>query len=131
MYKKVIYTAAYCLLSFFLMGLSHAEESIDHNEVKISFTGNTVEGKIIQRDTNYKMYFHPSGKLIRLDSKDNSEKGIWHVNNKNELCLKFSSEACLTIKKRGDGMFDLHNQNSDLELTIVKVILGNPDKMKP
>lgn len=130
MYKKIIYTAAYCFLSLFLIGLSHAEENIGHSEVKIIFTGNTVEGKIIRRDTNYKMYLHPSGKLIRLDSKDGLERGLWYINSDNELCLTFDSEECYSINKRSEGRFDLHNQNGDLELTIVKVILGNPDKMK-
>lgn len=131
MYKKITYAVAHCVLFLIVIGLSHAEEGIDHNEVKISFTGNTIEGKIIKRDTNYKMYLHPSGKLIRLDSKDSLERGSWYINSDNELCLTFDSEECYTINKRSEGQFDLHNQNGGLELTIVKVILGNPDKMNP
>ena len=131
MCKKIIYVAAHCLFFFIAIGLSHAEEGIDHNEVKLDFTGNTLEGKIIKRDTSYKMYLHPSGKLIRLDSKDSLERGSWYIKSNNELCLTFDSEKCFTVNKRSEGRFDLHNQNGDLELTIVKVILGNPDKMKP
>ena len=131
MYKKMIYAVACGLLLFFSMGLSHAEENIDYFDVKVAFTGNTMEGKIIKRDTNYKMYLHPSGKLIRHDNKDNLEKGMWHINSKDELCLTFDSKECHSVKQRGDGRFDLYNQNDELELTIVKVTLGNPDKMKP
>lgn len=131
MCKKITYVAAHCLLLLFVIGLSHAEEGIDHNEVKVSFTGNTLEGKIIKRDTNYKMYLHPSGKLIRLDSKDSLEKGSWYINSNNELCLTFESEECYSINKHSEGQFDLRNQNGALELTIVKVILGNPGKMNP
>jgi hypothetical protein len=131
MCKKITYAVAHCLLLFIAIGLSHAEEGIDHNEVKISFTGNTLEGKIIKRDTNYKMYLHPSGKLIRLDSKDSLERGSWYINSDNELCLTFDSEECYSINKRSEGQFHLRNRNGALELTIVKVILGNPDKMKP
>ena len=131
MCKKITYAVAHCLLLFFVIGLSHAEEAIDNNEVKISFTGNTLEGKIIKRDTSYKMYLHPSGKLIRQDSKDSLERGSWYINSDNELCLTFDSEECYTINKRSEGQFDLHNRNGGLELTIVKVILGNPDKMNP
>ena len=131
MCKKFTYAAAHCLLFFIAIGPLHAEEGIDRNEVKNSFTGNTIEGKIVKRDTSYKMYLHPSGKLIRLDSKDHLEKGTWYISNDNELCLTFDSEECYTINKRSEGQFDLHNQNGGLELTIVKVILGNPDKMNP
>lgn len=131
MCKKITYAAAHFLLLFFVIGLSHAEEGVDHNEVKISFIGNTLEGKIIKRGTNYKMYLHPSGKLIRLDSKDSLEKGSWRINSISELCLTFDSEECYSINKRSEGQFDLRNRNGALELTIVKVILGNPDKMKP
>ena len=131
MCKKITYVAAHCLFFFIAIGLSHAEEGNDQNEVKLDFTGNTLEGKIIKRDTSYKMYLHPSGKLIRLDSKDSLVRGSWYINSNNDLCLTFDSEKCFTVNKRSEGRFDLHNQKGDLELTIVKVILGNPDKMKP
>ena len=131
MYKKIIYATACSSLLLFSIDLSHAEKNIDHSEVKVAFTGNTIEGKIIKRDTSYKMYLHPSGKLIRLDSKDSLERGSWYINSDNELCLTFDSEECYTINKRSEGQFNLHNQNGGLELTIVKVILGNPDKMNP
>ncbi len=131
MYKKIIYAEAYCLLIFFAIGLSHAKEFLDLNEVKLTFTGNTVEGRVIKRDTSYKMYFHPSGKLIRLDSKDKLERGIWNIKSNETLCLTFVSEECYKVSKRGEDQFDLLNKNGDLELSIVKVILGNPDKLKP
>jgi len=114
-----------------MTALSHAEESFDQNEVKIIFTGNTVAGKIIKRDVDYKMYLHPSGKLIRHDGEGNLERGTWHISNDYELCLTFAAEECCTVTKRGDDMYDLHNHKGDLELTIDKVMLGNPDKMKP
>ena len=128
MYKKSIYLATYCLLSLLVMGLSYAEEKTEQTDLRLIITGNTVEGKIIKSDTSYKMYFHPSGKLVRHDSKANVEKGDWSISKKGNLCIKLASEKCHTIKKRGDGEFDLYNLRGELVLTINKVILGNPDK---
>ena len=131
MCKKSIYATAYCLLTLFIVDLSHAEDALYQDDVRNILVGNTIEGKIIERDASYKMYLHPSGKLIRVDSKDALEKGKWQITNNNELCLNIVSEKCLTIKKRGEGKFDLYSTNDKLELTIDQVILGNPDKMKP
>lgn len=131
MCKKISSAAAYALSLFLMTALSHAEESFDQSEVKMIFTGNTVEGKIIKRDADYKMYLHPSGKLIRHDGEDNFEKGAWRISNDYELCLTFASEECHTVTKRGDDMYELRNPKGELEITIVKVTLGNPDKMKP
>ena len=131
MHKKSIYATAYCLFILFIVGLSHAEDELYQDDVRNILVGNTIEGEIIERDTSYKMYLHPSGKLIRLDSKDALEKGRWKITQNDELCINFGTEKCLTIKKRGEGEFDLYNQNGDLELKIDKVTLGNPNKMKP
>ena len=134
MYKKSIYVVTYCLLSLLVMGLSHAEEKIvaeektEITDLRLIITGNTVEGKIVKSHTSYKMYFHPSGKLVRHDSKANVEKGSWRVSNKTDLCLTFAAEKCFTVKKRGDGEFDLYSANEELIFTIDKVILGNPNK---
>ena len=134
MYKKSIYVVTYCLLSLLVMGLSHAEEKIDAKEkteitdLRLIITGNTVEGKIIKSHTRYKIYFHPSGKLLRHDSKANVEKGDWRISKKDYLCIKFAAEKCHTVKKRGDGQFDLYGPNGELIFTIDKVILGNPNK---
>ena len=131
MYRKIVYTVACGLLFLSSSGLANASEKFDYIDLKNAFTGKTVEGKILKSNTNYKMYFHPSGSLVRLNNESNPEKGKWSINSKNELCLNFDSEACHKLIKRTDESFDLYNQNGDLELTIVKVILGNPDKLKP
>ena len=128
MYKKSIYIAACCLLSFFVMGLSHAEDKTELTDLQLLITGNTVEGKIIKTQAGYKMYFHPSGKLARHDSKANIEKGGWRISNKTDLCITFAAEKCFTVKKRGDGEFDLYAPNEKLIFTIDNVILGNPNK---
>ena len=116
------------LLVFSLM--SHAAEGEYYSDMKIVLTGNTVEGKISKHDMNYKMYFHPSGALIRIVDRGNAEKGKWRMNGETELCLKFATEECRTIEKRGEGRYDLYDKNGELGLTIVKVTIGNPEKMK-
>ncbi len=135
MYRKPIYNlTTYCLLSFLVMGMSHAEEKVDAEEkteitdLRLLITGNTVEGKIVKSHINYKMYFHPSGKLLRHDSKANVEKGGWRISKKTDLCITFAAEKCFTVKKRGDAVFDLYGPNGELIFTIDKVILGNPNK---
>ncbi|MCK5664201.1 MAG: hypothetical protein KAI17_11985 [Thiotrichaceae bacterium] len=137
MFKKSIYLAAYCLLFSLVMGLSHAEQKAgadDKTELTnfhLILTGNTVEGKTVSSQTSYKMYFHPSGKLARHDSKANKanvEKGSWRISNTTDLCITFAAEKCFTVKKRGDGEFDLYAPNEELIFTIDKVILGNPNK---
>ena len=127
-YKKSIYVTTYCFLSLLVMSLSYAEEKIEQTDLRLIITGNTVEGKIIKSNTSYKMYFHPSGKLVRHDSKANIEKGGWRISNKIDLCIKFAAEKCHTVKKRGDGEFYLYDLQGELILTINKVILGNPNK---
>jgi len=134
MYKKSIDVVIFCLLSFLVVGLSHAEErpgaeeKTEITDLRLIITGNTVEGKIVKSHTNYKMYFHPSGKLVRHDSKANVEKGGWRISNKTDLCITFAAEKCFTVKKRGDGEFDLYSPDEELVFTIDKVILGNPNK---
>ncbi|MCK5666534.1 MAG: hypothetical protein KAI17_23745 [Thiotrichaceae bacterium] len=128
MYQKSIYVTTYCLLSLLVMGLSYAEEKTEQTDLRLLITGNTVEGKIIKSNTRYKMYFHPSGKLVRHDSKAKVEKGDWIISKKHDLCIKFAEEKCHTGKKRGDGEFDLYSANGELIFTIDKVILGNPNK---
>ena len=134
MCKKSIYVVTTCLLFFSVMGLSHAKEKIDAEEkteitdLRLIITGNTVEGKIVKSQASYKIYFHPSGKLVRHNAKANVEKGSWRISNKTDLCIKFAAEKCHTAKKRGDGQFDLYSPNGELIFTIDKVILGNPNK---
>ena len=129
MLRKIAVAMLPCLL-WFVTG-SHAGENVSFNDMKITFTGNTVEGKLIKRDVRYRMYLHPSGSLIRLDSKGLSEKGLWHINKKNELCMSFSSQRCYRVSQRGEDEFDLHEQSGELAFTVDSVILGNPDKLKP
>jgi hypothetical protein len=131
MYRKTAYVAAFCALSVLTMGLSHAEEEAEQLEPRVAITGNTTEGKIVKRDVSYKMYFHPSGRVVQLDSDGNTAKGTWLINSDGELCLTLGSENCYTIIKRDDKGFDLLDQQGELILTIDKVIIGNPDKMKP
>ena len=128
MYKKSIYVTTYCLLSLLVMSFSYAEEKIEQTDLRLTFTGNTVEGKIIKSNTSYKLYFHPSGKLVRHNSKATVEKGNWRISKKDDLCIKFAAEKCHTVKKQGDGEFDLYGPNGELIFTINKVILGNPNK---
>ena len=127
--SKVVTTVFYSLL-FFADGL-HAGEAVSFNDLKIAFTGNTVEGKIIKQDIEYKMYLHPSGKLIRLDSNKVSDTGSWNINSKVELCLMFAAQQCFTVIRRGENQFDLNDQKGGLALTVDKVMLGNPEKLKP
>ena len=134
MYKKSIYLVTYCLLCFLVMGLPHAaekagaEDKTEITDLRLILTGNTVEGKIIKSQSSYKMYFHPSGKLLRHISKAAVEKGDWRISNKTDLCLTFAAEKCFTVKKRGDGEFDLYGPSGELIYTVDKVILGNPNK---
>jgi len=131
MCRKTAYVTALCALSVLTMGLSHAEEESEQLEPRVAFTGNTTEGKIVKQNVSYKMYFHPSGRLVQLDSNDNTAKGSWIINNDGELCITLSSENCYLINKRDDKGYDLLDQQGQLTLTIDKVIVGNPDKMKP
>ena len=129
MLRKIAVSVLPCLLLFATS--SYAGEGVSFDDLKIAFTGNTVEGKLIKRAVRYKMYLHPSGKLIRLDSKGLSEKGEWHINSQNELCLSFSSQRCYKVSQHGEDKFDLHEQGGALAFTVDSVILGNPDKLKP
>jgi hypothetical protein len=115
----------------FTIALSHAEGDIERREIRLIFTGNTVEGKIIKRDTGFKMYLHPSGKLVRVADAGEPEKGVWHISDNNALCLNLESEACYTINKRDDDIIDLYNQKGELAFIVNKVALGNPEKLKP
>jgi hypothetical protein len=114
-------------LFIFVTVLSHAEEISEITDLRVIVTGNTVEGKIVKSNASYKMYFHPSGKLVHA-TKSNIEKGSWKIKSNTELCIKITEVKCHAVKKRGDGEFDLYNPDGELVLTIDKVILGNPDK---
>ena len=129
MISKVVAIVFYSLL--FFTGGSHAAETVSFNDLKIAFTGNTVEGKIIKPGLGYKMYLHPSGKLIRLYSNKVSETGTWNIDSKVELCLMFAAQQCYTVIRRGENQFDLNDQNGGLALTVDKIVIGNPDKLKP
>lgn len=131
MNKKSILLAVCALLSFNTIGLAYAEEKIGQDEAISMLTGNTVEGKIVKWGTAYKMYLHPSGRLVRLDSKGNVEKGMWRINDSGKFCIEFGAEKCRTIKKRKDGGLNLYNRQGDLKLTIDKVIPGNPNNWLP
>ena len=127
--RKIAVAVLPCLLLF--VTDSYAREDASFNDLKIMFTGNTVEGKLFERDVKYKMYLHPSGTFIRLDSNGLSEKGEWHINKQNELCLSLSSQRCYKVSQRGKSEYGLHERSGELALTIDNVILGNPDKLKP
>ena len=127
--KILIGTFASILLAYASPSAATGDEY--YTDMKMVLTGNTVEGKLSKQDSSYKMYFHPSGALIRIVEKNEPEKGEWRMKGENELCLKFVTEACRTIEKRGEGKYDLYDKNGDLGLTIVRVIIGNPDKLKP
>ena len=131
MYKIIISVIAYISLSLCMVSISNAEEKLDQDEAVKMLTGNTIEGKIVKWDTTYTMFLHPSGKLVRLDSRGNVEKGNWRINNKGKFCIDLGSEKCRTIKKRDDGGLNLYNGSGDLKLTIDKIVPGNPKNMLP
>jgi len=128
MLKIAIYVVVSCYLSFLLTGLSYAEKVNEQTDLRLVITGNTVEGKDARSQTSYKIYFRPSGKLLRHNSQANFQKGNWRIVNKDGLCIKFAEEKCYTVKSRSDAEFDLYDVNGELSLTIDRVTLGNPEK---
>lgn len=130
MNKKKLFTGCCSLLLLVCSSLSHATEDEYYSDMTIILSGNTVEGKLSKQGASYKMYFHPSGTLIRIVEEGESEKGKWSMKGKSELCLRFATEACRTIEKRAEGRYDLYDRNGDLGLTIDKVTIGNPEKLK-
>lgn len=131
MYYKLIRVTVFFVLTLFVVSISVAEEKISQSEAVELLKGNTAEGKIVQWDTTYKMYLHPSGKLVRLDSRGNVEKGNWRINKKGKFCIEFNAEKCRTLKKRSDGGLNLYNRQGELKLTIDKIVSGNPNNMMP
>lgn len=131
MKTKTILLATCCLVLLGTAGLARAEYELSKQQALKLLSGNTVEGKIIKWNTTYKMYLHPGGKLVRLDSRGNVEKGMWRISNQGKFCIEFHWEKCRIMKKREDGGLNFYNNAGKLKFTVDKVIPGNPNNWLP
>jgi len=93
-------------------------------------TGNTVEGRIVKGEVDYKMYFHPSGRWVREYGDGKIDTGNWRIDENGALCTGPGANQCRLVKQRGEGLYDLYKLQGKLEITIDKITLGNPDKLK-
>lgn len=86
--KRIITTLSVIIIG--MEGLYHevtAETRVSGTELKTLLSGNTVEGKYIKWKTTHKMYFEATGKLRRIDSLNNKEKGEWYIDDSGNLCI--------------------------------------------
>lgn len=116
------------IIVFSLMGLcqpSLAESRLSGEQIKALLSGNTVEGKYIKWKTTHKMYFEATGKLRRIDSLNNKEKGRWEINNSDELCVSVRKTRCNQVMKRDDGGYNVYRHGT-LKFTFDKIVPGNP-----
>jgi hypothetical protein len=130
MYRRVPVSAAKALLLFCSITLSYAGDTVNSRELKLMITGNTVEGRIVEGEVDYKMYFHPSGLWVREYGDGKTDAGNWRINESGALCSGPRADRCRLVKQRGEEQYELYNLQGRLELTIEKVTLGNPDRLK-
>lgn len=108
-------------------GLVLADKPIDRDTFEAAIRGNTVEGRKIQWDTTYKMYFEPSGKYFRIDSLNNKEKGKWSVAKNGDLVMEGRKKPkSRAVTQRDDGGYDIHNDRDQVIWTIDKIVPGDP-----
>ena len=114
-----------------LLGLFHiaiAETRVSSEELKTLLSGNTVEGRYIKWGTTHKMYFEATGKMRRIDSLNNEEKGAWSVNKNDELCVEVRKERCNEVMKRDDGGYNIYRRGTH-KFTFDKILPGNPHNL--
>lgn len=127
--RRILY---WCVTAVFLLSIASmpfAAEPVDKATLESLVKGNTAEGTSIKWNNTFKLYFDPSGKYSRLDSKNNQENGKWAVSDKGELVMtgfKKNKEQKRDVKKRDDGVYEIFGDGGQLIWTIEKVTPGNP-----
>ena len=128
-WKQIIFSITVIVFGF--IGVSQqavAETQVSGEELKTLLSGNTVEGRYIKWETTHKMYFSENGKLSRIDSNNNKEKGEWEINKSGELCISVRKTRCNKVMKRDDGGYDVFRRG-DLKFTFDKILTGNPHNL--
>jgi len=105
--------------------IAMAETKVSGDEIKTLLAGNTAEGKYIKWETTHKMYFEEKGKLRRIDSLNNKEKGEWYINKLGQLCIIVRKDRCNDVMKRDDGGYNVYHRGT-FKYTFDKIVPGNP-----
>ncbi|KPK38336.1 MAG: hypothetical protein AMJ69_08675 [Gammaproteobacteria bacterium SG8_47] len=108
-------------------GLILADKPVEKEAFEAAIKGNTVEGRKINWETTYQMYFDPSGKYFRLDSLNNRENGNWSVDKNGDLVMEGRKKPQYrTVKQRDDGGYDIYGNRGEVIWTIDKILPGDP-----
>ncbi|MEJ2657248.1 MAG: hypothetical protein P8012_08615 [Desulfobacterales bacterium] len=118
-------------LAMNISGPSFADVRLDKSALETLIKGNTVEGRNIKWKTTYRMYFDPTGRFWRIDSRYNKEKGEWHVEKNGTLRMSGRKVNYRKVKQRSGGGYDVYGDRGTVIWTIDKVTPGNPYHLGP
>lgn len=110
---------------------------LNSDEVKQLVSGNTLVFDVMAHEEGGRSktrYYAPNGTFRQLNKKGNkTQKGKWHVNDKNELCTsRKKSGTCHIIIKRG-SVWEAYVESPNpmhpdkLKHVIKEVLKGNPN----
>ena len=129
------YILRWSILFIFLainaIGVAVADEKLDKATLETLIKGNSAEGKNLVWNITYKMYFDPTGRFRRIDSRGNREGGDWEIEKDGTLFMMGNKNRRRTVKQRSDGGYNVYNRRGDIIWTMEKVTPGNAYNLTP
>lgn len=119
-----------CLLAVAMAfsGRAAAEKTLTGDEVKVLFSGKTVDYTHITTGSEMSVYYAEDGSM-RGRRGDKKTAGSWHVNDKGELCIEYGKgDRCRHIVEDG-GVYRKYKEENGKQVPVViyhKFTDGNP-----